>query len=333
MNFTYRALAASLVLATAPLSAAVPLLAAEYDLRLGHDQPESSNYQGTLEEFAARVEEQTDGQVAIQIFPGAQLGSETAMLEGLEVGNIDMSVSAAANASTYVSSLGVFSVGYLFDDKEHFKKVLADPEFEAMIDERIDAASPGFKRVATITAGLRNVYNNQGPIESMTDVEGLKMRVMASPVESEVWGGLGALPLAMPMGDVYTGMQTGLLQAGENAASNYVGLKHYEVAPYYSLTGHQWLICFVLVSDATWAKLPEDVQATILEIGADISGFSVDYTVENDAEALQSVVESGDAQVNELDTEPFKAELEPLQEEVAGEMEATPILERIRALQ
>ncbi len=98
--------------------------AAEFELRLGHDQPVSSNYQGALEEFAREVAGKTNDKVEIKIFPGAQLGSETAMLEGLEVGNIDMSVSAAANASTYVSALNMFSAGYLFDDVAHFNNVL-----------------------------------------------------------------------------------------------------------------------------------------------------------------------------------------------------------------
>jgi tripartite ATP-independent transporter DctP family solute receptor len=307
--------------------------AAEFELRLGHDQPVSSNYQGALERFAKEVAEKTGDRVEIDIFPGAQLGSESAMLEGLEVGNIDMSVSAAANASTYVPAFNIFSAGYLFDDADHFKKVLADPQFEAAIDEKIEAASPGFRRVATITAGLRNVYNNRGPIETLADLQGLKMRVMASPIEAQVWGGLGALPLAMPMGDVYTGMQTGLLAAGENAASNYVGLKHYEVAPYYSLTGHQWLICFVLVSDITWNRLPEDVQQEILAAGDALSGFSVDYTVQNDAEALESVSNGGPVKLNEVETAPFKAQLQPLQDEVAETFDAGEILKRIRELE
>jgi len=332
MNTCIRAFSVSAALAFA-LGLSSPSGAAEFELRLGHDQAVASNYQGPLEEFAKRVNEQTNGRVEIQIFPGAQLGGETAMLEGLEVGNIDMSVSAAANASTYVPSLGVFSVGYLFDDKDHFKKVLADKRFEQLIDEKIGAATPGFRRVATITAGLRNVYNSRGPVETMADLGGLKMRVMASPVESEVWGDLGALPLAMPMGEVYTGMQTGLLQAGENAASNYVSLKHYEVAPYYSLTGHQWLICFVLVSDVTWNRLPEDIQKKIMGVGNDISGFSVDFTAKNDATALKSVVDDGKAKVNEVETAPFKKELLPLQDEVAEKMDSTEILARIRELQ
>ena len=307
--------------------------AAEFELRLGHDQPVSSNYQGALEAFAKDVAEKTDNKVEIKLFPGAQLGSETAMLEGLEVGNIDMSVSAAANASTYVPALNMFSAGYLFNDAAHFKKVLLDPEFEAALDKKLEAAAPGFRRVATITAGLRNVYNNKGPVKTLADVEGLKMRVMASPIESQVWGGLGALPLAMPMGDVYTGMQTGLLQAGENAASNYVGLKHYEVAPYYSMTGHEWLICFVLVSDATWNKLPEDIQKAVLDAGNGLSGFSVDFTVENDAKALKSVSDGGTVKVNEVDTAPFKAKLQSLQDEVAEKFDAGEILKRIRDLE
>jgi len=306
---------------------------AEITVRLGHDQPITSTYHGTVLHFAERLAEETDGKVDLKIFPGGQLGGETAMLEGLEAGNVEVSISAAANASTYVPSLGIFSVGYLFADKDHFIRTLEDPEFEKLIDAKIEAADTGFRRIATITAGLRNVYSNKGPVTTIADLKGQKMRVMASPIESQVWGDLGALPLAMPMGDVYTGMQTGLLSAAENAAGNYAGTKHFEVAPYYSMTGHQWLICFIFVSDRTWNKLPADVQEAMLKAGAELPAYSVNFAVENDAKELQKIVKAHDVKVNEVDAAPFMKHLAPLQDSVAEDLGMTPVLKRIRALQ
>lgn len=312
---------------------AVPAQAAEITLRLGHDQPITSTYHGTVLHFAEQLAEETDGKVELKIFPGGQLGSETAMLEGLEAGNVEIAISAAANASTYVEALGMFSVGYLFANKDHFVRTLQDPEFEKLIDAKIDAADTGFRRIATITAGLRNVYSSKGPVRTIADLEGQKMRVMASPIESQVWGNLGALPLAMPMGDVYTGMQTGLLSAAENAAGNYAGTKHFEVAPYYSMTGHQWLICFIFVSDRTWDKLPADVQAAILKVGSELPAHAVDFAVENDAKELQKIVDAHGVKVNDVDPAPFMKHLAPLQDSVAEELEMTAVLARIRALQ
>lgn len=324
-------IAAALLLGAQSLIA--PAAAAEIEIKLGHDQPITSTYHGVVLHFAERLAEETDGRVELKIFPGGQLGSETAMLEGLEAGNVEIAISAAANASTYVPSFGIFSVGYLFADKDHFVRTLQDEEFNRLVDAQIEEADTGFRRIATITAGLRNVYSNQGPVLSIADIKGQKMRVMASPIESEVWSALGALPLAMPMGEVYTGMQTGLLQAAENAAGNYAGTKHYEVAPYYSLTGHQWLICFIFASDRTWNKLPADVQDAILKVGKELPAFGVDFAVQNDAKELQAIVAAHDVKVNEVDAAPFMTHLAPLQNDVAGRMGVMPILERIRALQ
>lgn len=321
------------IAATALLFAGTNAYAADLVLKLGHDQPTTSTYHGTVLHFAERLREETDGQVDLEIFPGGQLGSETTMLEGLEVGNVEISIAAAANASTYVPSFGIFSVGYLFADKDHFIRTITDDQFSALVDAEIEAADTGFTRIATITAGLRNFYDSESPVHTVEDLEGRKIRVMASPIESQVWGGLGALPLAMPMGEVYTGMQTGLLQSAENAAGNYAGMKHYEVAPYYSLTGHQWLICFIFASDDTWEKLPEDVQTTVLELGKEISAYSVEFAVSNDQKELDAIVEAYDVKVNEVDKAPFMAKLAPLQDSVAERMNVTPILERIRALQ
>ena len=274
--FKITSVAASALAAGAVLAlAAAPVQGAE-TLRVGHDQQKSHAYQVAGETMATKLKEATNGAYEMRVFPGAQLGNEMAMLDSVIAGNQDMSVAAASNAATFLPFLGMFSVAYLFENDAHFKKALNDDAFTKIVDDKIAAAKIGFRRVAWFTAGVRNVYNNKLPIKTLSDINNIRLRVMASPIESKVWTTLGTKPMSIPFGDVYTGMQTGLVDAAENAAAVYGANKHYEVAPYLSMTAHQWLIAFMFVSDKTWAKLPADVQGKVLKIGKGMTNSVVE---------------------------------------------------------
>lgn len=323
-TFLAAAIAGSVLLAS--------VAGAETVLRLGHDQPEAHGYQEVGVYLNKRLQEETNGEYTVQIFPGAQLGNEMAMLDNVISGNLDMSIAASANASTFIPELGMFSVSYIFEDVEHFRRVLNDEKFNAMIDEIIAEKDLGIQRIATFTAGVRNVYNKDKPIASLEDLDSMKMRVMASPIESQVWDELGTLPVAIPFGDVYTGMQTGLVQAAENAAAVYASNKHYEVAPFYSLTGHQWLVAFLFISNQTLEKMPPEVQATVKEIGKEMTNHVIDYVVESDAAFVEKMKSEYGVKVNEVETGPFVERLAPTQDKVAKDLGVEDLLARVREL-
>jgi tripartite ATP-independent transporter DctP family solute receptor len=301
-------------------------------LRMGHDQPEAHGYQEVGRYLEKRLKEELGDDWAVSIFPGAQLGSEMAMLDSVIAGNLDMSIAATANASTFVPELGLFSVSYVFEDVDHFRRVINDQQFNDMIDEIIASKELGIRRIATFTAGVRNVYNAEKPITSLDDLANMKMRVMASPVESKVWGQLGTLPVSIPFGDVYTGMQTGLVQAAENAAAVYASNKHYEVAPYYSLTGHQWLVAMLYMSDLTYEGLSDEAKAALETIGQEMPNHIVDYVLASDAEFVERMKSEFGVQVNEVDPAPFAERLAATQDEVAAELGVEDLLARVREL-
>jgi TRAP-type transport system periplasmic protein len=278
------------------------------------------------------VAELTNGEVEIRIFPGATLGTETSMLQEVISGNLDLSLSTTANASSFVQPFGMLSVSYLFSDGEHFKRAIVDDEISAALDAMIAKQDPGFIRVATITPGARSLYNIFGPVESLDDVAGKKMRVMASPVESQVWGELGTLPIAIPFGDVYTGMQTGLIDAAENSPGSYVFNKHYEVAPYFSLTEHQWPMSLIFMGETSWAGLSEAHQDAIIQAGKETAAFGANNAIEGDNALLEEMTEKYGVTVNRLDTTPFVEQLSALQDQTAEALGAQDILARIREL-
>lgn len=300
-------------------------------LKLGHDQAETHGYHKGAKFFADKIKEKTNGKVQVTVFPNAQLGNELTMLDTLRVGDLDMSISAGPNASTHVPALGFFSVSYLFDSKEHFLRVTTDPEFMSIIQGQVAARNLGFRPLGFLTAGLRSTYNNKKPINTVDDLKGLKMRVMASPVESRVWKTLGTLPTSIPFGEIYTAMQTGLVDAAEGSPSSYASSKHNEVAKYLSLTEHQWLVSVLWISDKTWNKLPDDVKKAMQEVAREMTTYEINLNADADKKVVEEVQSKG-VKVNQVQNDGFKEKLRDLQEQVAKELEMEKALQRIRDL-
>lgn len=328
MNTTITKILAVALAATALSSGAL----AQTTLRLGHNQVEQHSYHLSAVYFAEQVAELSGGEVTINIIPGGALGQEDTLLQDVASGNLDMSISTTANASGLVPELGFMSVSYLFANGEHFAKSMVDAEFNEELDKLIEARSPGFARAATITPGARSVYSSFGPVNSLEDIAGKKIRVQASPVESEVWTILGALPVSIPFGDVYTGMQTGLIVAAENSPGSYILNKHNEVAPYFSLTEHQWPISIISISDATWETLDDGQREAIMEAGRRTADYGVAKTMEIDNGLLAEMEEKYGVTVARPDSAPFSEKLAEFQDKKAAELNAQPLLERIRAL-
>jgi len=300
-------------------------------LRFGHNQQTDHVYNVVAEYFADQMQDRV-GDVEIKIFPAAQLGEEVPMLESVQAGVQDMSIAASAWTSTFVEPMGFFSVSYIFPTQDDFRRALNDEIVNKLIDEKIEKSSVKMKRVATITAGVRNLYNNKAAVEAVEDAAGLRLRVMGSPIESEVWGAIGAAPFSIPFSDVYTALQTGLANGAENAAAVYASNKHYEVAPYYSLTGHQWLVGFVFMSEDRWNSFTAEQQDTILEIGREVTDISIDYAQASDAEMLADLVANAGVKVNEVDTSGFVERVAPIQDSAAARLGMENVLARIRQL-
>lgn len=307
--------------------------AAEFNLKIGHDQPIAQSYHAGSVFFAKRVEELTNGRVKVTVFPGAQLGDELSMIDSLRLGDLDFSIAAVPNMATHVKELGFFSVSYLFKDKDHFLTTLTDDTFINLIQGKVKERNIGFQILSFLTCGLRNTYNIRRPINNMEDLKGLKMRVMASPIEAQVWKTLGTSPISIPFGDIYSGLQAGLIEGAEGSASSYFTAKHHELAKYYSLTGHQWLVTALNVSDKTWNKLPEDIKAAIKQAALEMTVYEVNHNVAEDEELVLNMQTKYGVKVNKPDITPFQNELKALQDGVARDLGMEDVLQRIRELQ
>ncbi len=193
------------------------------------------------------------------------------MLQKMRSGDIDFVITSTANASTLAPQAGVFSLHFIFRDQEHLAKALADPAGLAGVprdDQGIGAGRAGARRCMTM--GMRNMYSKK-EIKSVEDIKGKKVRVQATKTEDTHFPAYGAQTVHMPFGEVYTSLQTGVVNVAENGVNVYLANKHYEVAPVLSMTEHEANNNCIWVSDKTWNSLSDEekkwVQAAADEVG------------------------------------------------------------------
>ena len=304
---------------------------AEYTLKLGTDGPAKHPYNVGAKHLIKRVNELTNGRVEIKLYPGASLGDELTMMDSLTIGDLDMSIAAVPNASQHVPQLNFFSLSFLFNDADHFIRTITDDDFLQKVEKIILEKKLGLRSLAICTPGHRNFYTKKGKLKTPKELKGLDIRVMAAPIESRIWKRIGCNPVSIPTGDVYTGLQTGLLDAAEHELGAYYVHSIYEVAPYYSNTGHQWTASLLLISDKTWNKLPSDIKKALQQAAKEFAAYEVNYVVnELDANIRKELKDK--VTFYEVDKEAFKKVLEPLQNEVAKEYKVEDLLALIRKL-
>src|SRR5436189_5333533 len=246
--------ALSCVLAGALAGAAGVALAQSRTFSFAYDQPNTTAYGIAANIFDAKLKELSGGTLSINQFPGAQLGQEPAMLQKLRSGDIDFVITSTANASTVAPQAGVLSLHFIFRDEEHLKKVIANPAVVGAFREMVADSVKGAHVMALMTMGLRNIYSKK-EVKSIDDIKGMKVRVQATKTEDTHFPAYGAQTVHMPFGEVYTSLQTGVVNAAENGVNVYLANKHYEVAPVLSLTEHEANNNAVWVSQKAWDSL------------------------------------------------------------------------------
>jgi len=321
-----------LLMALALIGAGVPVVAgaAEITLRAGHDQPPKSMYDEGHQYLARKMAEKTNGRVQVQVFPAAQLGSEVVMIEGMRMGSIDIVNAHVANLATVVPEMALFSVSYLFKDQMHLERLIDDPKFQQRIAQIVEGKNLGIKVIGYYTAGVRNLYNRKAPVRTPDDLKGMKIRVMANPVEAKIWKTFGAIPTPMATGEVYSALQSGTIDGGENSPSVIEGFKYYEGAPYLVMTEHQRSIALLMMNEKKLNSLPPDIQKILLDTAKEASDYERKRDAELNVEAIERMKARG-AKINEPDRTKFAALVGPIQDEVARDMKMEDVLAMVRA--
>jgi len=261
--------------------------------------------------FADEVRERTDGRIDIDVFPDSQLGEEADVLEQVQLGAIEMTRTSASPISEFVEDWGVFSLPYIFDDADHLWDYLLGDHGDEMLEGLTEA---GFVGLAYYDSGARNFYTTDVPVEEPSDLEGLNIRVQPGSVPADMVEAMGGSPVVMDFGEVYSGLETGVIDGAENNEPSYVSTGHYEVAPFYTLDGHTRVPEVLLIAEDVWNSLSAEDQELLREVARESIDIQRDLWDAEVEESFQVAQEAGN-EIIEVDTEPFQEAVGPLLDE------------------
>jgi TRAP-type transport system periplasmic protein len=280
-------------------------------LKAGHPANANEPYHLGLLEMARIVNEASHGRVEIQIFPSMQLGSEKAMIEGLLLGTIDIVVTANGSATNFVPQLGVLDLPFLFRDRSHMYTVM-DGDVGKELEKSMEAR--GFHLLSFYEAGVRHIMTTEKPINTYEDLQGLKIRTMPVPAHIASFNAFGANAVAVDYGELYGGLQTGLVDGAEAANTNYDLKKFYEVAPHWAQIGWVILVADVIMSEKKFHSLPPDIQELLMDAGRQSAEFERKAYADSD-NSLLGVLQSKGVRVTYPDPSPFREASKKVYEE------------------
>ncbi|HEV7293299.1 MAG TPA: TRAP transporter substrate-binding protein [Devosia sp.] len=315
--------ATSLVAATLMVST----VSAQTVLRSSDTHPDGYPTVEAVERFGELLEEKTDGRYTVEVFHSAQLGQEADTIEQTQFGVIDLNRISIGAFGTQVPEATVTQLPFIFRSTEHFHNVLDGP-----VGEEILAAFDAVDVVALAfyDGGARSFYNSQKPIETPADMEGLKIRVMQSDIFVDMVGALGGNATPMPYGEVYSGIQTGVIDGAENNYPSYDTAGHAEVAKYYSLDEHLMVPEVLVVSKVLWDGLSPEDQAAFREAAEESVAYQRELWAAQEEES-RAAVEALGATINEVDKQPFIDAMAPVYEKYVTDPALQDLVERIQA--
>ena len=311
---------ASALFLTAGLSlAATGAQAQAKHYKFAYDQPVTTGYGIAGNIFSDKLKELSKGTMLIDQYPGAQLGQEPQVLQLMKSGDIEFCISASANAATLSPQAGVMSLHFLFRSEDHLKKAIADPAVVKAVREMIDETVQGAHVLAVITLGLRNIYSKR-EVKKLEDIKGMKVRVQATPTEDTMFPAYGAQIVHMPFGNVYTSLQTGVVDAAENGVNVYLVNKHYEVAPVLSMTEHEANNNLIWISDKLWSSLTAEQKGWVQAAADEVAKVQPGRAFELEHQSAAKLKGMGVKVVTDVDKSGFIKVATPYLEKMAKDL-------------
>ncbi len=316
--------------ALALLFAALPATANTVVLRLGEthvaDYPTTKgNY-----EFARLVEERTGGRIKIEVYHSSQLGQEKAVIEQVQFGAIDFTRVSISPLSAFAPAFDALQMPYLYSGEEHMWKVLNGPIGEEFLSSLEPA---NFIGLAWFDSGARNFYNSKKEIKSVADLKGMKIRVQESKLMMGLVSALGAVPTPMPFGEVYSALQTGVIDGAENNWPSYFSTSHYEVAKYFTLDGHTRVPEILIASKISMDRLSKEDQEIIKQAAKDSMPYQIKLWKEFEKVSEDKVRAAGSI-ITELTPEAlveFQNAMKPMYDALSPELQE--VVKKIRDVQ
>ncbi len=311
---TTRRLALTAALVGAALALAPSTADAQNVLRIGTVVAAPHPHIALMDDFKKEVEQRTSGGIVVQFYPNSQLGGEREMAEGMRLGSIEGSANTLTVFSTWVPNASVFDMPFIFRDEAHAWAVYSGP-----VGQKLAEAFPphGFRVLGFTLAGVRNVFATV-PVNKPEDVRGRKMRTLQSPLHLQIWSLMGANPTPIPHPEVYNALQTKIVEVADNTPTNYVNEKWYEVAPYFSTTGHIYAISALFVSERWYQRQKPEHQKVLMDVTAVMSKALHKAIVDEDAASLGKAAAAGAKIIRIDDKTPWSTPMRPIWDQWIG---------------
>jgi tripartite ATP-independent transporter DctP family solute receptor len=288
---------------------------AQKALRFAHIYSNDFSVHKAAEMIADGVKKRTGGQVEIRVLSNAQLGNERQIMEGLMLGTVEMGNVTGNVLQGFEASAGLTALPYVIRDFDHAFKI-EDGPIGKEVEKRI-LAKTGVRVIGYSTTGIRVIATQSKPIVSLADFKGLKIRVPESPVMISTFKALGANPTPMPWGELYMGLQTRVVDAGEAPPGALNDIKIFEVAKAMSLTNHIYTGQFMLISEKAFQRLSEKERAALLEAGREATAWQRATTIKSQKEISEQLQKTAGVKVYPVDTAPLQKAVAPVYQEYA----------------
>lgn len=278
------------------------------------------------------LKEKSGGKINVTLYDAGRLGSDEVTLTSLRDGTVDLYVGGTGNVATYVPEMSFFNLSFLFKNQKHFEECLrVDGYPHKRFQEIVQKHSVGFEFLALAGGGLRNMSNRLKPVRNITDIKGMKMRVPGGPVAARIWKEFGTLPVSLPWTELYTALQTGVVDACESTVPGYLSSKLYEVAKYHAKTEHEFMVSVFLMSEKSYKKIPVQYQSLIRQTVGEAAKICTEEGVKMTDSILTELGKKG-VQITEVDKSEFINRSRPVQNEEAAKLKLSDILESIQKL-
>jgi tripartite ATP-independent transporter DctP family solute receptor len=317
------------LLGAVALAAATPLAAqAQTEIKLGHVGEPGSLFQKSADEYAKRANAKLGNKAKVVVYGSSQLGGDREMIQKLKLGTLDMALPSTVMSSE-VDLFGIFEMPYIVKDRGHMAKIEKAVFWPTLAPA---AEKKGLKVLAVWENGVRHLTNNRRPIRTPADLAGVKLRVPEGKWRVKMFQAYGANPSPMKFSELFTALQTGVMDGEENPFTQIYSAKLQEVQKYLSLSGHVYTPAYLTVGAKRWESLPADVRKTLEDTAKETQAFVYETAARDDDELLGKLKKEG-MQVNDVDKDAFVAASKSIYDEFGKEVPgAKELIDRAAAL-
>ncbi|MER0236893.1 TRAP transporter substrate-binding protein [Fulvimarina sp. MAC8] len=315
----------SILLGTTVAAFCAGSVQAQESLDLGHVGDPGSLYEATTNNFAECVNE--TGLAEVNVYGSSQLGNDEEMLQKLKLGQIGFSLPSSVMSSVS-PTFGVFEMPYIIQNRDHMRNVR-----DNMRDTFVSAAEErGYRILGFWENGFRNITNNVRAINTPSDLEGIKLRTPKGEWRVKMFQSYGANPTPMAFSEVFTALQTGVIDGQENPLAQIYSGRFQEVQDYLSMTGHVYSPAYLTTSTRNWDSWDEELQTAVQDCATKASDFAYETSAQMDEDLIGEIEKAG-TKVNEADKEAFIEASKPIYEEFGSQVEGgQKLIEDIQAL-